>query len=85
MDAGQRHRRTLVAAGLLADFLPGTRVVYMHRGLEATARSAKAWGETVDEAGMHHFCAQWLALKRAEWAEWHAHVSDWERQRYADA
>lgn len=59
---------------LLADFLPGTRVVYMHRGLEATARSAKAWGETVDEAGMHHFCAQWLAHRRfmREWAPGHA-------------
>ena len=26
-----------------------------------------------------------LELKRAEWAEWHAHVTDWERARYADA
>ncbi|HMN92638.1 MAG TPA: type III glutamate--ammonia ligase [Hydrogenophaga sp.] len=30
-------------------------------------------------------CAQFLALKRAEWALWHGHVSDWELQRYAAA
>jgi glutamine synthetase len=30
-------------------------------------------------------CGQFLALKRAEWAQWHAHVSDWEWQRYAAA
>lgn len=28
--------------------------------------------------------AQFLALKHAEWAAFHAHVSDWELQRYAE-
>lgn len=30
-------------------------------------------------------CAQFLALKRAEWDQWQSHVSDWELQRYAAA
>lgn len=49
---------------LLTGFLPGTRVVYVHRGLAATARSAKAWGATGDDEGMQAFCAQWLAHRR---------------------
>lgn len=28
-------------------------------------------------------CGQLLALKRAEWDQWHAQVSDWELERYA--
>ncbi|MBL0943797.1 MAG: type III glutamate--ammonia ligase [Hydrogenophaga sp.] len=46
------------------------------RGLEADAVVRAALGEPL--------VAQFLALKRAEWAEYHAQVSDWELRRYAE-
>lgn len=44
---------------MLYDCLPGTRVVYLVRGLADTARSAKAWGAIGSEQDMQAFCAQW--------------------------
>ncbi|MCM3565553.1 type III glutamate--ammonia ligase [Hydrogenophaga intermedia] len=42
--------------------------------------------DAVVRGGLGEACAaQFLQLKQAEWAAFHAHVSDWERQRYADA
>ncbi len=49
---------------LLFDVVPGTRVIYLHRDLADTARSAKAWGALADEADMQGFCAQWLEHQR---------------------
>jgi len=71
-DLYERH----AAGQALPDRLPRDLCAALD-ALEADAPLRAAVGDA--------FCAQWLALKRAEWAEWHAHVSDWERQRYADA
>ncbi len=45
---------------LLFDSLPATRVIYLHRDLADTVRSAKAWGALADETDLRVFCAQWL-------------------------
>lgn len=55
---------------LLFDVVPETRVIYLHRDLADTARSAKAWGALADEAAMQAFCAQWLEHRRFMQA-WH--------------
>lgn len=59
---------------MLTDSLPGTRVIYIHRDLEATARSAKAWHDFRQEAQMHAFCAQWVEHMRfmQEWRQDHS-------------
>jgi glutamine synthetase len=44
--------------------------------LEGDAELRAALGEPL--------VAQFLSLKRAEWAEYHAQVSDWELERYAE-
>lgn len=59
---------------MLADALPATRVIYIHRDLEATARSAKAWHGFQDPAQMQAFCAQWVEHMRfmQQWRQDHA-------------
>ncbi|TNJ32874.1 sulfotransferase [Arenimonas terrae] len=49
---------------LLSSELPGTRVIYLHRRLADTARSAKAWHDYA-EPQMLAFCEQWLANQQA--------------------
>lgn len=49
---------------MLSAELPGTRVIYLHRRLADTARSAKAWHDYA-EPQMLAFCEQWLAHQRA--------------------
>ena len=44
---------------MLADTMPGTSVIYIHRNLADCVRSAKAWGEIFGEAELQDFCAQW--------------------------
>lgn len=75
---------------------PCTHDLYERRaqGLEMPERLPKNLGDALaalerDEALRlalgEAFCAQLLALKRAEWDAYSLHVSDWELQRYADA
>lgn len=49
---------------MLVDSLPATRVIYIHRDLDAAARSAKAWHGFQDPAQMQAFCAQWAEHMR---------------------
>lgn len=49
------------------------------------ALDALAADSALREAVGPAFCAQFLALKHDEWASWSQQVTDWERQRYADA
>lgn len=60
---------------LLKDALPGTRVIYLHRGLGDTLRSAKAWHGFTDEAQSEAFCAQWRQ-HRAQTSAWAAGRDD---------
>lgn len=55
---------------LLTAELPDTRVVWIHRRLADTARSAKAWHE-LSEAQVQGFCEQWLAHQQGlrEWRD----------------
>ncbi|OHE81021.1 MAG: hypothetical protein A2X76_00605 [Lysobacterales bacterium GWF1_69_6] len=46
---------------LLAEAMPGLRVVYVLRGLADTLRSAKAWGALPDAIQVQRFCDDWLA------------------------
>jgi hypothetical protein len=56
---------------MLSAELPATRVIYLHRRLADTARSAKAWHDYA-EPQMLAFCEQWLANQRAM-REWRDH------------
>lgn len=58
---------------MLADNLPATRVIYIHRDLDATARSAKAWHGFQHPSQMQAFCAQWVEHMRfmQQWRQDH--------------
>lgn len=55
---------------LLREELPDTRVIWIHRRLADTARSAKAWHD-LSEAQLRDFCGQWLQHEQAmrEWRD----------------
>jgi glutamine synthetase len=64
------------------------------RGAEMPARLPRDLEQAVDAlqadsalraAVGEAFCAEFIALKRAEWDAWSLQVSDWELRRYADA
>lgn len=54
-------------------FLPRTLAEAVD-GLEADELARSVLGPVMHDA--------WVAFKRAEWEEYHTHVSDWERRRY---
>ena len=49
------------------------------------AVAALADDQILTDAVGKAFCQQFIALKRHEWSSFNQHVSDWERQHYADA
>jgi glutamine synthetase len=49
----------------------------------ASAIEALAADESLRSALGQAFCGEFLQLKRQEWDEFHASISDWEFQRYA--
>lgn len=60
--------------------MPATLPADLRAALQALEQDA------VLRAGVGEaFCAQFLALKRAEWAAFTQHISPWELARYADA
>ena len=54
------------------------------KNLEQAIESLQA-DSVLRSAVGHAFCAQWMAIKRAEWDSFNQHVSAWELHQYADA
>ncbi|MFN3496075.1 MAG: hypothetical protein ACK40L_16365, partial [Hydrogenophaga sp.] len=66
---------------ILTTLLP--RLADESAGVVTAALDALGQDAWLQQAVGEAACGQLLAIKRAEWDQWHAQVSDWELERYA--